>query len=159
MGPASAVLDDLQGALPIRGLRIVATVMDDDSNCLSLAVVESSPTAEDLPQLPDDLDPGPEQPDDLDPDTSLPFGGGNSVPRTMTGAVLLAHVAALLQEDLAETGAVTTAVPASPAPGPAGHPRYRSVVGLYAQQRTALSHRQRRGPDPPATAALLASHR
>jgi hypothetical protein len=55
MGPASAVLDDLQGALPIRGVRIVATVMDSDFNGLTLGLAEPSRTSGDLSQLPDDL--------------------------------------------------------------------------------------------------------
>jgi hypothetical protein len=42
-------------------------------------------------------------PDDLDPDEPTTYGGGNWVPRSLSGEALLVHVAELLQEAFAET--------------------------------------------------------
>ncbi len=44
----------------------------------------------------------PQLADELDPDTPTVYGGGNWVPRTLTGPALLALIADILQEDLAE---------------------------------------------------------
>jgi hypothetical protein len=93
MIPASAVLADLVGSQTIRELQIIATVMTEDVNGLSLGLAESAQGFDGLPQLDDDLD----------PELPTEFGGGNWVPRSMTGAALLVHIAELLQEDLAET--------------------------------------------------------
>jgi hypothetical protein len=90
--PASAVLQDLQGALPIVGVTVVAT-RNADLNGLSLGIQESSRHEEALPQLVDDLD----------PDQDTQYGGGNWVPRSLAGAELLVLVADILQEGLAET--------------------------------------------------------
>ncbi|MDA0183975.1 hypothetical protein OJ997_26950 [Solirubrobacter phytolaccae] len=89
--PAAAVLRDLQGAQPIAELAVVA-YRAVDLNGLHLAIAELS---EPLPPLEDDLD----------PETPTEYGGGNWVPRTMTGPRLLVLTADILQEDLAETDA------------------------------------------------------
>jgi hypothetical protein len=91
--PAAAVLEDLQGAQAVPGLQIVATIMDNGINGLYLGLVEPTQTRTPLQQLPDNLDPG----------EPTGYGGGNWVPRSMSGPELLVHVAELLQEDLAET--------------------------------------------------------
>jgi hypothetical protein len=82
---------DLQGAQPIAGVTIVATRID--INGLSLGIVDGAGLEERPPQLDDDLD----------PDADTQYGGGNWVPRTLIGPELLALVAEILQEDLAET--------------------------------------------------------
>ncbi|MDA0171948.1 hypothetical protein OJ998_22800 [Solirubrobacter taibaiensis] len=92
--PAAAVLRDLQGAQPIAGISVVA-YRAVDLNGLHLAIVVGPEVSEPLPQLEDDLDPG----------EPTEYGGGNWVPRTLTGPALLVLVADLLQEDLAETSA------------------------------------------------------
>ncbi len=95
LGPARAVLDDLQRARPIEGLTIIATVMDEGFNGLHLGLVEGSRVRTPLEQLPDELD----------PHTAQEYGGGNWVPRSMTGPELLTRIAEQLQEDLAESSA------------------------------------------------------
>jgi hypothetical protein len=90
--PACAVLQDLQGALPIVDLTVVAT-RNADLNGLSLGILESSGPEHALPQLVDDLD----------PDQDAQYGGGNWVPRSLAGPELLVLVADILQEGLAET--------------------------------------------------------
>jgi len=90
--PACAVLEDLQGALPIVGLTVVATRIRG-INGLSLGILESSRHEDALPHLVDDLD----------PDQETQSGGGNWVPRSLAGPELLVLVADILQEDLAET--------------------------------------------------------
>ena len=92
MEPASAVLDDLQAAEPIAGLQIVARSLAE-LNGLTLGVIEASAVTGELVPLSDDLDPN--QPTD--------YGGGNWVPRSLTGPDLLVLIADILQEDLAET--------------------------------------------------------
>lgn len=90
--PARAVVDDLQGAQPISGLRLIAGTIED-VNGLFLGLIEPGEDSSELPQLADVLDP-----DDL-----TEYGGGNWVPRSLTGPQLLILVADILQEDLAET--------------------------------------------------------
>jgi hypothetical protein len=90
--PAGAVLQDLQGALPIVDLAIVASRIAD-LNGLRLGILESSRHKHALPRLVDDLD----------PDKDTQYGGGNWVPRSLAGPGLLVLVAEILQEDLAET--------------------------------------------------------
>jgi hypothetical protein len=109
LGPALAVLEDLQGPEPIAGLQVIAYPIAD-LNGLTLAVLEPSRTTGELAQLPDDLDP------DQEPTTY----GGNWVPRFLTGPELLVLVAEILQEDLAETavawGQARPPCPAHPHP-------------------------------------------
>lgn len=62
-------------------------------NGLSLGIADASASREPLPQLDDDLD----------PDELTEHGGGNWVPRSMTGPELLVLVADILQNELAET--------------------------------------------------------
>ncbi len=69
-GPATAVLDDPQGAEPIPGIAVVATRIEN-LNGLSLGIVEASMAEDELPQLDDDLD----------PDVETEWVGGNWVPR------------------------------------------------------------------------------
>ncbi len=91
-GPASAVLEDLQGTQPIAGIAVFAAPIDH-LNGLTLGIVEGLTPDEPLSQLDDDLD----------PDDHTDYGGGNWVPRCLTGPELLVLVADILQEDLAET--------------------------------------------------------
>jgi hypothetical protein len=93
-GPATAVLDDLQAVEPLPGIAIVAARIEG-MNGLSLGLIEASQAEDELPQLDDDLD----------PDGGTGYGGGNWVPRSLTGPELLVRVAEILQEDLAETAA------------------------------------------------------
>lgn len=90
---ANAVLRDLQAAQPIDAIAVAAHPID--INGLTLLVVEDQSPAIMLPQLKDDLD----------PDEETEYGGGNWVPRSLTGAELLVLVADILQEALAETEA------------------------------------------------------
>jgi hypothetical protein len=92
--PAAAVLRDLRGSQPIAEITVVAAPAAD-LNGLFLGITEGPGLSESLPQLEDDLDPA--EPTD--------YGGGNWVPRTLTGPALLVLVADILQEDLAETSA------------------------------------------------------
>jgi hypothetical protein len=92
MRPASAVLDDLQVGQPIPGVQVVSTPIAE-LNGLTLDLLEPSQAEGELRQLPDDLD----------PDEPTSYGGGNWVPRSLTGADLLVLVAEILQDDLAET--------------------------------------------------------
>jgi hypothetical protein len=92
--PATAVLRDLQGARPIAGIAVIATPIDG-LNGLSLRIVEAPMLEDPLPQLDDNLD----------PDADTEYGGGNWVPRPLTGPGLLVLVADILQEALAETSA------------------------------------------------------
>jgi hypothetical protein len=91
-GPASAVLEDLQGAQPIAGIAVFAAPIDH-LNGLTLGIAEGLTPDEPLSQLDDELD----------PDDHTDYGGGNWVPRSLTGPELLVLVADILQEDLAET--------------------------------------------------------
>jgi hypothetical protein len=88
---ATAVLKDLQGASPIAGLQVVVSPIPD-LNGLTIGVQRFEEGTV-LRQMTDDLD----------PHTPTEYGGGNWVPRTVTGSVLLAHLADILQEDLAES--------------------------------------------------------
>jgi hypothetical protein len=92
--PATVVLRDLQGADPIPDIAVYA-VRIDNLNGLTLGIAEPPMRTRSLPQLDDDLDPA--------EDTE--YGGGNWVPRSLTGPQLLVLVADILQEDLAETSA------------------------------------------------------
>lgn len=92
--PAVEVLRDLQAGLLVPAIRVVATTVAD-MNGLSLGLVEGDGRARSLPQLIDDLDAA--------PDETLGSGGGNFVPRPLTGPRLPVRVAEILQEDLAET--------------------------------------------------------
>jgi hypothetical protein len=92
MGPAAGVLNDLHGAHPIAGLQVVGSPVEG-LNGLTLGVLEPSRASGELAQLPDD--PDPHEPTN--------YGGGNWVPRSLTGPGLLVLIADILQEDLAET--------------------------------------------------------
>jgi hypothetical protein len=92
--PANVVLRDLQGADPSADIAVYAVRMDD-LNGLTLGIAEPPMLTGSLPQLADDLD----------PDEHTEYGGGNWVPRSLTGPELLVLVADILQEDLAETSA------------------------------------------------------
>ena len=92
MEPALAVLRDLQAPRPIAGLQIVASPIAD-LNGLTLGVLEP-PLNGDIAELPDDLDPA----------KPTSYGGGNWVPRSLTGPELLVLIADLLQEGLAHSG-------------------------------------------------------
>jgi hypothetical protein len=92
MSPAAGVLTDLQGAQPIEELQIMARSVEG-LNGLTLGILEPSRASGELAQLPDDLD----------PDEPTEYGGGNWVPRSLTGPTLLVLIADILQEDLAET--------------------------------------------------------
>ncbi|MGH2884505.1 MAG: hypothetical protein ACRDPA_17710 [Solirubrobacteraceae bacterium] len=85
---------DLQGALPIAGI-VAAVALVDGLNGVSLGVIEPRQLMGSLPRLPgvDELEPEP---------AGIP-GGGNFVPRGLVGPGLVAWVAEILQEDLAET--------------------------------------------------------
>jgi hypothetical protein len=91
-GPAMAVLRDLQGAQPIAGIAVVATRIED-VNGLALGIAKAPALMNSLPQLGDDLD----------PDEATKYGGGNWVPRSLTGPQLLVLVADILQDALAGT--------------------------------------------------------
>lgn len=93
--PVAGVMADLQGALPIPGV-VAAVAIDDTLNGVSVAVIEPSRLAGPLPTLPEADELKPEPVED-------PGGGGNFVPRGLVGQELLAIVAEILQEDLAET--------------------------------------------------------
>lgn len=88
MEPASAVLDDLQAPEPIAGLQIVASPLVD-LNGLTLGVAEPSGLTGELVQLSDDLD----------PDEPTEYGGGNWVPRSLTGPDLLVLIAEHASDD------------------------------------------------------------
>ena len=117
---AAAVLRDLQGAQPIAEITVVAA-RAADLNGLYLAIAEDPGLGEPLPQLEDDLDPA----------EPTEYGGGNWVPRTLTGPALLVLVADILQEDLAETDAAW----AQSRPPCPQHPRY----GLLLSRGPALT--------------------
>jgi hypothetical protein len=109
-GATTAVLRDLQGPQPVSVIVIVATRLTElEMNGLSLRIAESAGLRGPLVQLDDDLD--------FEPDESLEFGGGNFIPRAMSGPRLLVAVANILQRgprrDCAGVGAVSSAVPAS----------------------------------------------
>lgn len=92
--PVGAVMTDLQGALPIPGL-VAAVALVDGVNGVSLVVIEPSRSTGSLPRLP--------EADELEPEPAGVPGGGNFVPRGLSGPGLVARVAEILQEDLAET--------------------------------------------------------
>ncbi len=92
--PVTAVMADLQGALPIPGI-VAAVALVDGLNGVSLGVIEPSQFAGPLPRLPGA--------DELKPEPPAAPGGGNFVPRGLVGPGLVARVAEILQEDLAET--------------------------------------------------------
>jgi hypothetical protein len=92
--PATEVLRDLQGAQPVAGIFVAATRMEG-INGLSLGIAEAPILNGPLAQLDDDLD----------PDQETEYGGGNWVPRSLSGPQLLVLVADILQEALAETTA------------------------------------------------------
>ena len=85
---------DLQGALPIPGI-VAAVALVDGLNGVSLGVIEPSQLAGPLPRLP--------EADELKPEPAGIPGAGNFVPRGLVGPGLVARVAEILQEDLAET--------------------------------------------------------
>jgi hypothetical protein len=91
--PATAVLRDLQGVQPVAGIAVVAG-RTDGLNGLILELLDGAPALRTPLQQLDD---------DLDPDEPTEYGGGNWVPRSLTGPELLVRVADILQEDLAET--------------------------------------------------------
>ena len=93
--PVVGVMADLQAATPIRGL-VPAASFEDGLNGVSLGVIEPSELSATLPRLPDAAD-------ELDPEPAGSPGGGNFIPRGLTEPGLLARVAEILQEDLAET--------------------------------------------------------
>ncbi len=85
---------DLQGAVPIPGL-VAAAFLVDDMDGVSLAVIEPGRSTGPLPRLP--------EADELEPEPAGIPGGGNFVSRGLSGPGLVAWVAEVLQEDLAET--------------------------------------------------------
>lgn len=87
--PAEAVMRDLRKGGPLQGIEVVASRLPD-MNGLSLGLAEDGAVSGTLA-------------DDLDPNESTEYGGGNWVPRSLTGANLLVLVAELLQEALVET--------------------------------------------------------
>jgi hypothetical protein len=91
--PATAVLRDLLSAPPSLDVAVFAAAIPD-LNGLTLGIVEGS-AARDLSPLDDDLD----------PDEPTEYGGGNWVPRSLTGPELLVLVADILQEAVAGTSA------------------------------------------------------
>jgi hypothetical protein len=93
--PVDAVMVDLQGAAPIHALKAVATLVDTELNAVGLAVIEPGTLTGQLQPLPDA--------ERLVSEPAEIPGGGNLVPRGLDGSALLAWVAELLQEDLAET--------------------------------------------------------
>ena len=92
--PVRAVMADLHGALPIAGL-VAAVALVDGLNGVSLFVIEPAMSMGPLPQL--------AEAEELDPEPTGTPGGGNFVPRGLAGPELVAWVAEILQEDLAET--------------------------------------------------------
>jgi hypothetical protein len=92
--PVRAVMADLHGALPIAGL-VAAVALVDGLNGVSLFVIDGAMSMGPLPRLAEAEDLN------LEP-TGIP-GGGNFVPRGLAGPELVAWVAEILQEDLAET--------------------------------------------------------
>lgn len=85
---------DLHGALPIAGL-VAAVGLVDGLNGVSLFVIEPAMSMGPLPRLAE------AEELNLEP-TGIP-GGGNFVPRGLAGPELVAWVAEILQEDLAES--------------------------------------------------------
>ena len=98
--PAAAVLRDLDAGVPVRGVSVIAMPIGFE-NGLCLGLVDDAQLTRPLAQLVDDLDPGSDA--CLDPEDDLGSGGGNFIPRPLTGPRLLVRVADILQEDLAET--------------------------------------------------------
>lgn len=98
--PAAAVLRDLDAGVPVRGVSVIATLIGFE-NGLCLGLVDDDQLTRPLAQLVDDLDPGADA--CLEPEDDPGSGGGNFIPRPLTGPRLLVRVADILQEDLAET--------------------------------------------------------
>ena len=92
--PVRAVMADLHGALPIAGL-VAAVALVDGLNGVSLFVIEPAMSMGPLPRL--------AEAEELNPEPTGISGGGNFVPRGLAGPELVAWVAEILQEDLAET--------------------------------------------------------
>ena len=85
---------DLQGAMPVAGVAPAVALLDE-LNGVSLMLLEGEPATRPLPALADA--------EQLEPEPAAMPGGGNLVPRGLSGAELLVRVAELLQEELAET--------------------------------------------------------
>lgn len=85
---------DLHGAMPVVGVT-PAVVLVDGLNGVALMLLEGERATSPLPRL--------GEAEQLEPEPAEGAGGGNFVPRGLTGAELLARVAEILQEDLAET--------------------------------------------------------
>lgn len=98
--PAAAMMRDLDAGLPVRGVCVIAMPIGC-GNGLGLGLVDVDQLTRPLSQLVDDLDPGADA--HLDMEEDLGSGGGNFIPRTLTGPRLLVRAADVLQEDLAET--------------------------------------------------------
>jgi hypothetical protein len=98
--PAAVVLRDLDAGVPVRGVSVIAMLIGFE-NGLCLGLVDTDQLTRPLAPLVDDLDPGSDA--RLDPEEGLGSGGGNFIPRPLTGPGLLVRVAEILQEDLAET--------------------------------------------------------
>jgi hypothetical protein len=88
------VLRDLHGTQPIAEIAVWAAPMDG-ANGLYLGIAEGPQVDELVSTLQDDLNPA----------EHTEYGGGNWVPRSLSGPELLALVAGILQEALAETSA------------------------------------------------------
>ena len=87
---------DLHGAMPVVGVTPAVAVMPD-LNGVSLFLLEGEPASGALPLL--------AEAEQLEAQPTTIRGAGNFVPRGLVGAELLARVAEILQEDLAETEA------------------------------------------------------
>ena len=85
---------DLHGAVPVVGVA-PAVALVDGLNGVSLMLLEGERATSPLPRL--------AEAEQLDPEPAGIPGGGNLVPRGLAGAELLAWVAEVLQQDLAET--------------------------------------------------------
>lgn len=86
---------DLQGAAPIRALKVAVAMVDSELNGVVLTVVEPGTVTGELGPLPDA--------EDLRSEPAEIPGGGGLVPRGLAGPPLLVWLAEVLQEDLAET--------------------------------------------------------
>ena len=146
---------DLQGAIPVIGVT-PAVALVDGLNGVSLMVLEGERSMRPLPRLP--------EAETLDPEPTGIRGRGNFVPRGLSGAELVAWVADVLQEGLAETqggwGQARPPCPHHPHPvrpvvrdGQAwwvcerlGEPLYRIGAGEVPSQRPTPSWEPRTRP-------------